>query len=139
MLKSGHTLVYLALCFAFAACDCDEELNKVQVQIDSPQQNAEVLMEHPVKGKVSNPKVRVYVLVHPLKTNQWWVQRLPSPPNQDGSWRTVCFFGTETQGAGEEFEVLAIATNDSLSEGTTLKELPQCGARSDIVTVKRAR
>ena len=133
------TLNLVFVCLTFSACDCDKALEKVQIQIESPKQNAEVAMEDTVRGKVSDSRVPVYVLVHPLKTNQWWVQRMPSPANQDGSWRTTCFFGTETQGAGEEFEVLALATTEKLKEGQVLKELPKCGARSDIVTVKRIR
>lgn len=111
----------------------------VRIQIESPQQNSEVGLTEIVKGKVSNPKVRFYVLVHPLLTNMWWVQRIPSPPNQDGSWQTLCYFGTETKGIGESFEVVAIVTEDKLEEGQMLTELPKGVVQSDIVTVRRAR
>ncbi len=127
------------VCLTFSSCDCDKALENVQIKIESPQQSSEVSLESTVRGTVSDPKVRVYVLVHPLKTNQWWVQRSPSPTNQDGSWRTSCFLGTETEGMNEEFELLALATTESLTEGQIFKELPQCGKRSDIVTVKRTR
>jgi len=133
------TLNLVFVCLTFSACDCDKALDKVQIQIESPKQNAEVAMQDTVRGKVSEPRVPTYVLIHPLATNQWFVQRKPSPANQDGTWRTTCFFGTETQGINEEFEVLALATTEKLKEGQVLKEVPKCGARSDIVTVKRIR
>lgn len=139
MARLKPMLNLLFICLIFSSCDCDKALEKVQIQIESPKQNGEVAMRDMVRGKISDPKVPVYVLVHPLKGNQWWVQPLPSPANQDGSWRTSCFFGAEIQGIGEEFEVLALATTEKLKEGQIFKELPKCGARSDIVTVKRTR
>jgi len=115
---------------------------QVQIQIESPQQNAEVTLTEIVKGKVSDPKMPIYVLVHPMSTNLWWVQNLPAPPNQDGSWQTLCYFGTENEGIGEYFEVVAIATGRTsrrLRAGQTLEELPKDVTRSDIVTVRRIR
>lgn len=111
----------------------------IRIQIESPQQNAEIGLTEIVKGKVSNQKGKVYVLVHPLLTNLWWVQRFPSPPNQDGTWQTLCFFGTETKGIGEPYEVVAIVTSKKYEEGQTLTELPGDSIRSDIITVKRGR
>ncbi len=111
----------------------------VQVRIEQPQQDSEVGQHEIVRGKVSDTNARVYVLVHPMMTNLWWVQRLPSPPNQDGSWQTLCYFGTETEGKNEYFEVIAIVTHKNLKEGQILKELPSDAIRSDIIMVKRTR
>jgi hypothetical protein len=68
-----------------------------------------------------------------------WVQRHPSPPGKDGAWQTTCYFGTESQGVGESFELVAIASNKAYKEGQTLDELPKDVSRSDIITVKRVR
>lgn len=111
----------------------------VQVQIEEPKETSEVGLREIVKGRVSDPAVRPYVLVHPMLTDLWWVQRRPSRPNQDGSWRTLCYFGTETQGKGEFFEIVAIVTDANLEEGQTLEDLPSGAIRSDIVMVKRTR
>ncbi len=127
------------LILLFSCNKTEKILADVRIQIESPQQNAEVGLTEIVNGKVSNPKAQVYVLVHPLLTNLWWVQRIPSPPNQDGTWQTLCYFGTETKGIGESFEIAAIVTKDKLEEGQMLPELPKDVVRSDIVTVRRAR
>ena len=111
----------------------------LEVRIVQPQQNAEVGLTHLVRGNVSDPNARVRVLVHPLLTNLWWVQRPPSPPNQDGSWQTVCYFGTETEGVDEYFELIAIVTRERLDEGQTLSNLPDGAIRSDIIAVKRTK
>lgn len=134
------SLVGITCLILLFSCNKTEKIPAdIKVQIESPQQNAEVGLTEIVKGKVSNPKVKVYVLVHPLLTNLWWVQRIPSPPNQDGSWQTLCYFGTETEGIGESFEIAAIVTRNRLEEGQTLTELPKDVVRSDIITVRRVR
>jgi len=116
---------------------------KVMTQIDiiTPVDNAELEgIEHLVRGKVTNySKGNVFVLVHPLRANLFWVQRLPSSINQDGSWQTLCFLGTETQGAGEYFELIAIITNDTLNEGDTLSAIPTDVIKSSVITVKRTQ
>jgi hypothetical protein len=81
-LKLTWMFALLFTCLAFSVCDSVEN---VSVTIESPQQGAEVGMAETVKGKVSDPKAEVYVLVHPLLTNLWWVQRHPSPPGKDGT------------------------------------------------------
>ncbi len=139
MRKMSFVMLITLLCVSLASCSKAEKLTDVKVQIDSPQQNAEVVLQEIVKGKVSNPKATVYVLVHPLLTHIWWVQRMPSPPNQDGTWQTVCYFGTENKGVGESFEVVAIVTNKKLEEGQTLTELPKESVRTDITTVRRIK
>ena len=111
--------------------------NEIDIQITEPQQDEEVGHQELVRGTISVQDVQVYVLVHPMLTNLWWVQRLPSSINMEGSWQTICYFGTKNQGIGEYFEVIAIVTTEELEEGQTLSELPGGLVRSDIVTVKR--
>jgi hypothetical protein len=111
-----------------------------RVDIQSPKANQEVGVETMVTGKVSDPQARVYVLVRPLKTRYWWVQRMPAPPSSDGTWQTLCYFGTPTEGGGEPYEIIAIASKKrlSLKEGQKLEDTPEQGVSSDVVTVKRA-
>ena len=109
----------------------------VEIQILSPAEDAEVAHKELVKGEISGSDENIYVLIHPLEASLWWVQRPPSPPDSDGTWQTLCYFGTGTEGRGEYFEVVAIVTSNTYQEGKTLAELPDSIARSQIVTVRR--
>lgn len=111
--------------------------DEIDIQITKPQQDEEVGHQELVRGTISTQNVQVYVLMHPMATNLWWVQRLPSSINKDGSWKTLCYFGTKNQGIGEYFEVIAIVTAEELEEGQTVREFPGDSVRSDIVTVIR--
>ncbi|MBW8877322.1 MAG: hypothetical protein JF614_20345 [Acidobacteria bacterium] len=113
----------------------------LRVEITSPAESAVVDVEAMVKGKVSDAKTRVYVLVRPLKTRYWWVQRLPAPPSPDGTWQTLCNFGTPSEGVGEPYEIIAIASKTRLNliEGKTLEDVPDSGTTSAVVTVKRSK
>ena len=91
-----------------------------------------------MRGTVSDPSERPIVLVHPMSTDLWWVQRPPAPPNSDGKWATLCYFGTESEGIGDYFQIVAIVPVNELPEGTVLQELPEARARSEVVTVRRA-
>ncbi len=111
----------------------------VQIVINTPADNSKVEgVEHLVRGKVTHySKGNIFVLVHPLKANLFWVQRPPSTVNPDGSWQTLCYLGTENQGAGEYFELIAIITNKTLKEGQTLTGIPTDVIKSPVITVKR--
>jgi len=111
----------------------------ISIQIESPATGTEVAMETVVKGRVSDPKANVFVLVHPLRAKPWWVQRIPAPANRDGSWQTLCYFGDATAGLDEEFQIVAIVSPRKLKERQTLNEVPKDVVRSEVVTVKRTR
>jgi len=113
----------------------------MEIKITRPENNAELGQQELVQGKVSSvTKSRVYVLVHPIVTNLWWVQNPPSVINADGTWQTLCSFGTENQGKGEYFELVAIVINSQLQEGQKMSALPKdVIAISPVVTVKRTK
>lgn len=110
----------------------------VTLAIESPKPEAKVAFETLCKGKVSDPSEQVYVLVHPLKAKYWWVQRPPSPAGHDGRWQTLCYFGERNQRTEELYEVVALVTSATLTEGQQLNKLPK-GARSEILTVRRSQ
>ncbi len=105
-----------------------------------------VSMKQLVKGKLSDPNKYVYIFIHPLTTEVWWVQNIPAAINLDGSWYTMCYFGTETLGIGEPYEIVAIVSSqDDLFKGGAqisvdkmrkyLKEYPH----SEINVVERPK
>lgn len=94
-----------------------------------------------VSVKVSHRDREVYVLIHPLETDLWYVQNRPVPRKR-GPWKTLCYFGQLKKGEGEEFEVLAVAADSPLwkvGASFSTKRLPKGLPQSDIVTVRRVR
>lgn len=116
------------------------------VEILSPRTDSQVEITVLVKGKVSDPKLHVYLFVHPLLTNLWWVQPIPSPPNKDGSWASIAYFGEAEKGVGEYFEILAIAAPERalFREWEQLRtekvtQIMEQYTHSDLSLVKRVR
>lgn len=111
-----------------------------KLEITSSAEGATVTMTELVRGTVSDPKLNVYVLIHPLTTNLWWVQNIPTV-GPDGKWQSFCYFGTENLGIGEPYEIIAVATfkKKLYKPGDTLEIVPLDLLRSRIVTVRRAK
>jgi hypothetical protein len=124
----------------------NSSLTPVKVTIIDPQPNGNVSLQYLVKGTVSDSNATAYVIVHPLRVSDMWVQQIPIVDGE-GNWQSSCIFGHEGLGAGEQFQVIALATNDnflvnwatgnSLSEGDTLTRLPQKSNKSALITVTR--
>jgi len=120
----------------------------IKVNITDPQDGASVTMQYLVKGTVSDPDAKVYVIVHPLRVSEMWVQQLPIVGGE-GNWQASVYFGTETLGIGERYELIALATNDNflitwatgnaLGEGQKLTSLPRKSNRSNLITVTRPK
>jgi hypothetical protein len=124
------------------------EVKPVDVAITQPTLNSDVTMEYTVQGTVSDPSAKVYVLVHPLKTRETWVQQLPLV-GRDGSWQTTVFFGTSVLGIDEPYEVIALATKENsvvnfatgnnLKADQVLQQLPDHTNKSKVITVRRPK
>lgn len=109
------------------------------VEITSPVKGQEVEWSpagHLVTGtsrKVGDS--HLYVLVHPLPTEMWWVQHTPTILD-GGDWQAIVYFGGEFVGAGDQYELCAIITDKILQEGQTLDDFPSYKAK-DVITVVR--
>ena len=157
-------LLLLTLFMVFAGCqtkqDTPEEakptspppqvemtITKIDDILVEPEKKPKVGLQVLVDGTISEPKVVLCVLVHPMTTDIWWVQNLPSPPGKidDNTWRwrTRIYCGTEELGLNEDFEIVAIAESKRTIcvAGKTLKTLnfPLDLPRTEILTVKRVR
>lgn len=86
-------------------------------------------------GLIDNPGLNLYVLVHPHTTDKWWVQNLPAVFS-DGSWQTTIYFGTETQGIGDDYTVSAIITTEDLEVAEILSSLPSYVAESHVTVTR---
>jgi hypothetical protein len=126
----------------------------VSVEITAPEPQTEFSnFEITVEGNVSPPWARVYALVHPHTTDQWWVQNLPPFRHADlggksATWETTAYIGTETLGVDDSYDIIALASNEPLlldiligrylQPAETRNELPFLN-QSNVVTVRRVR
>ncbi len=124
------------------------KIKTIEVNITNPSGGDNVTMRYVVKGTVSDPSSRIYVIVHPLLRTDMWVS-YPSMVSPDGKWQDDVYFGTETLGIDEQYEITAIATNENflvtlatgnfLHEGQIIPTLPRNTNKADVVTVFRPK
>ena len=131
----------VGICFVGAACAEYQPagVETASVVISEPEADGTVMgVRLLVRGSVTEPNAKVMVLVHPLLTATWWVQGtvLTDP---DGSWQINVHLGTETEGRGERFELVAIIPKRRKKEGAVVDEIPEHFARSSRVTIRRNR
>jgi len=116
---------------------------ELKLAIMEPQNDARVCWRNMVRGTVSDPKLQVFVAIHPMATDKFWIQPIPNM-RSDGRWEAYCYFGEPNIGIGEPFEIIAIASRNRnlFREGDTLASpFPdnlQILIRSNPVTVKRS-
>lgn len=152
----ANSIILGIICFTFIAITAivwiflvaKVELTPIQIEIVEPQNETTIRgYRHLVKGTVSDPRARLYVMIRPHETPQdIWVQD-PVTIDRDGNWQVNCYFGEARAGAGEKFEISAIATSENLlialatgnlkSVGKT-HAVPRNTNRSNFVTVTRS-
>jgi hypothetical protein len=112
------------------------------LSIITPQDGSRVCWRTIVKGTISDPKFQVFVAIHPMATDKFWIQPVPTV-SSEGIWTAYCYFGEPNIGIGEPFEIIAIASKNKklFKEGDTmpapLPESPEILIRSDPVMVIR--
>jgi len=102
-----------------------------------------------VSGNVAPKTARVTVVVRSESDLRWWVQEIVHTENIDnslGEWSLTAFLGTLDEGLNKNFELIALASNDSvifnlatgrfLRQGLTLPVVP-LWSQSDLVIVRR--
>ena len=136
MVNRVGTSVLIPVLLLVAGCCLDRPPADLEIEITSPSDGGTVCREGRVEGTTSVSGQPVYVLVHPIKTDTWWVQNTSAPLME---WRTTAYFGTTSKGVGEDFEILAMAACGRYEAGHRLHagELPKDAVFSNIVTVTR--
>jgi hypothetical protein len=109
-----------------------------QVQITEPSSGTKVGLELPVKGRSPMPGEKVWLIVHPTHTPDYWVQP-PASSGGQGEWETVIFIGRKgAADAGQTYDIKAVvAPSSTPKEGTVLKDWPQGKFTSAVTQVQR--
>jgi hypothetical protein len=117
----------LALAIACAAPTAKE----LTLAISSPKTGATVSINETVQGAVSDPSAHVWLIIHPIATNDCWVQ--PEAEIEGGKWFVNATFGLP-QSMGAQFEIRAIANPiNPIQVGQRLPCWPQAQSESAAV------
>jgi len=115
----------------------------LSIIIAEPKDGKQVCWRTMIRGSVSDPKLQVFVAIHPMAAPKFYIQPIPTM-SSDGKWSAYCYFGEQDQGINEPFEIIALASKNKnlFKEGDILPSpLPdnqQILFRSNPVIVKRA-
>ncbi|MGB7414782.1 MAG: hypothetical protein WA902_11300 [Thermosynechococcaceae cyanobacterium] len=114
------------------------EMSTKQVQINEPNTGTKVGLELPVKGSSPVPGEKVWLIVHPTHTPDYWVQP-PATSGSEGEWETVIFIGREgTEDVGQSYDIKAVVNpKSSLKEGEVLKDWSDGEFTSTVTQVAR--
>ena len=108
---------------------------KSYLSIQEPANSSVVSLVQTVAGRVSGPDRNVWVLVRPLNTATYFVER--AYVDRSGRWFAHVHFGAAGRPPGEEFEIRAIIDPDPrLQEGQALTQLPEVKEVSRVVIVR---
>lgn len=91
-----------------------------------------------VKGNVSDPSAKVWVIVHPVGLSSYWVQP-QTTVDRIGNWKAALYLGRPGNvDLDKEFNIMAIINPmEALTEGKVLTKWPDAKWRSRIITVIR--
>jgi hypothetical protein len=112
------------------------EKPKLLISITEPKDGDAVPELPNVKGTVSDPNARVWVVIHPMKQSEFWVQQ--SITVQDSTWEVTVHIGQGTLGVGERFEIRAVANpKEEIGERDVLPGWPDAQSQSRVIKVTR--
>jgi hypothetical protein len=108
------------------------------VKITSHKDAQGVKLNPIIRGTVFSSKAAVWVIVHPMETEGYWVQA-KATVRSDGKFYSQIFVGRDgNEDSGKHFEIRAVANpKKPLARGGVLEGWPQAQARSEIVELVR--
>ena len=112
--------------------------NPLKVRITSPKDGAQVGRKVTVRGTLSDPSARLYLIVKPFSDRRyWWVQ---APVVSGAQWKATAYCGGEREGIGERFTIFVLSARHPLNLlPGAIDELPEYDAVSNEIVVKRMR
>lgn len=128
----------MGLCNRMSAEELAVTTIKRWITITSHKDQQSVALEPIIRGKVYSNKAQVWVIVHPMETEGYWVQQ-KATVRSDAKWYTQIFIGREgTEDSGKHFEIMAVANpKKPLARGDVLDAWPEAMARSQITELIR--
>jgi hypothetical protein len=134
----GDSSSPIGLCDRVSAEELAVTTIKRWITITSHKDQQSVALEPIIRGKVYSNKAQVWVIVHPMETEGYWVQQ-KATVRSDGKWYTQVFIGREgTEDSGKHFEIMAVANpTKPIARGDVLDGWPSALARSEIVELIR--
>jgi hypothetical protein len=130
-------IVFSLLCVSVAYAQRDGE--REYVRIENPKDGQAVGDVADIEGKVSDPNAKVWVIVRPQGTTQYWVQP-PAEVEENGKWFSIAHIGRLDQDFGKKFQIRAVANpRVELHEGKVFSSWPSAALSSNIVTVVKTR
>lgn len=111
---------------------------EMRIQITNLTNNMAVPEEPTVEGKVSNSKAEVWVIVHPMKVSDYWVQQ-PVTVMDGGTFEVIIHIGRSGSiDVGKKYEIMVVANpRDKLEEGKILRGWPVAQAKSQVIKLIR--
>jgi hypothetical protein len=111
---------------------------ELTIRITAPADGAEVPHRPFVEGTVTDSKVEVRVIVHPMETSDYWVQPLVTV-RENGKWKVMIYIGRPGMiDVDKHFEIIAVANPKfGLEEGKVLNNWPEARAKSQVIEVIR--
>ena len=106
------------------------------VAITQPQPDAKVEQRATVSGSVSDPRAKVWVVIHPTETSGFWVQP-PVTVDSDGTWSVLAYFGEGSRDSGKPYEIRAFANPSETLKPGERSDWPTASAQSKVVRVTR--
>ena len=70
---------------------------RLSIVITEPKDGKEVCWRSMVKGTISDPNLQVFMAIHPMATDKFYIQPIPNM-RSDGRWEAYCFFGEPNKG-----------------------------------------
>lgn len=128
-------LVFAATLFiSFSVCASAQEM----IRIASPKDGSEV-PERPIVTVETQGNANIWIVVHPVGTDGYWVQP-DVRKTGDGRWESTVYIGRPGPiDVGKSFEIMAVGNpKKELAEGDQLKSWPESQWRSKIIRVRRA-
>ena len=111
---------------------------RAEIVITTPSDNNYV-EERPIVRGTINPSAPVWVIVHPVKTSNYWVQ--PISTVNGTNWSAQIYIGRPGSiDVGKHFEIKAFSVaNNNLTEGVVLGRWPDAKDNSQVIEVIRGK
>lgn len=132
-----HIFAVVALGLALAPDLSARGAEPPTVRIDSPPGNSVVDQRQEISGTVSPSTAKVWLVIRPMETSDFWVQP-PVTVDTDGKWAVVVYFGDPGAAhSGKRYEVRAFADPViPLKEGKSAS-WPAAAGQSDVLRCTR--